>query len=32
MADKRAKIAIVGAGTVARDNQIPAFKKCETLM
>ncbi|MFR5966976.1 MAG: Gfo/Idh/MocA family protein [Oscillospiraceae bacterium] len=29
MADKRAKIAIVGAGTVARDNQIPAFKKCE---
>ena len=26
MADKRAKIAIVGAGTVARDNQIPAFK------
>jgi predicted dehydrogenase len=28
MSEKKARIAIVGAGTVARDNQIPAFLKC----
>lgn len=29
MSDKKARIGIIGAGTVARDNQIPAFLKCE---
>lgn len=29
MSDKKLRIAIIGAGTVARDNQIPAFLKCE---
>lgn len=29
MSDKKARIGIIGAGTVARDNQIPAFLKCD---
>lgn len=29
MSDMKARIGIIGAGTVARDNQIPAFLKCE---
>ena len=28
MSEKKTRIAIAGAGTVARDNQIPAFLKC----
>lgn len=28
MSEKKLNIAIIGAGTVARDNQIPAFLKC----
>lgn len=29
MSDKKMRVAIIGAGTVARDNQIPAFLKCD---
>lgn len=28
MAENKTRVAIIGAGTVARDNQIPAFLKC----
>lgn len=29
MSNRKARIAIIGAGMVARDNQIPAFLKCD---
>lgn len=29
MRDRKIHVAIIGAGTVARDNQIPAFLKCD---
>jgi len=29
MSEKKARVCIIGAGTVARDNQIPAFLKCK---
>lgn len=29
MTENKVRVAIIGAGTVARDNQIPAFLKCE---
>lgn len=29
MSNKKIRVAVIGAGTVARDNQIPAFIKCD---